>query len=283
MCFLISRHYSTPKYPDIIGMQNYKGKKMHSHFYRNPKDYENFKNVVVLGFGPSGKDIALELSAVCEKVTICHSRDRTKSKLPGNCFEKYSIHHIAGNGDFVTSSDDVISDVDLFIMCTGYHYDFPFIGDDVDLKMDVNRRTMHNLYKHIFHIDKPSLSFVGIPWKTIPFPVMHQQCGLITAVLGGLKSLPSVEEMRADTLQEIEQRLAIPEPARYFHMFGARQFPYCDMLASLSGLPKNPSIIEKLYKYTGIHRSSNIMRYKKMEFKKINDDEFEVVKSIDEC
>ena len=281
MCFLISRHYSTPKYPDIIGMQNYKGKKMHSHFYRNPKDYENFKNVVVLGFGPSGKDIALELSAVCEKVTICHSRDRTKSKLPGNCFEKYSIHHIAGNGDFVTSSDDVISDVDLFIMCTGYHYDFPFIGDDVDLKMSL--RTMHSLYKHIFYIDKPSLSFVGIPWAIVPFPVMHQQAGYIAAVLGGLTSLPSVEEMHADTCEEIEQRLAIPEPAHFFHKMPYKQFQYCDMLASLSGLPKNPPIIEKLFRYVLQFFVTDIMFYKKMEYRRISDDEFEIVKDIVEC
>ena len=272
-----------PNHPDIIGMENYKGKIIHSHLFRDPKDYEEFQNVVVFGFGPSGRDIALDLSRVCEKVTIAHHGKRTDSELPENCFESYGISHITENGDFITTSNVVMTGVDLLVVCTGYLYDFPFLDDGVDLKMGVKRRTMHNLYKHIFYIDKPSLSFTGIPTKTIPFPVMHQQAGLIAAVLGGLTSLPSIEEMRADTFTEIEQRLAIPEPAHHFHFFRNRQFDYADMLASLSGLPKNPKLFEKLYKYTGIFRSSNILLYKKMEFKKINDEEFEIVKSIDEC
>jgi len=276
-CFLLPRHYSVPNHPTIIGIEHYKGKTIHSHFYRDPKEYKGFKNALVLGFGPSGIDISLELSEVCEKVTISHSRMRTKSILPKNCFEHHGVRHIAKNGDFVTSSNDVISDVDLFVICTGYQYDFPFLDDVVDLKMDKGRRAMHNLYKHIFYMDKPSLSFVGIPWKTAPFPIIHQQCGYVAAVLGGLKSLPSEDEMRADTLQEIEQRLSIPELARHFHMFGDRQFGYADMLASLSGLQKNPTIIENLYKYVAIFRSSNIKLYKNMEFKKINDDEFDAM------
>jgi len=109
---------------------------------------------------------------------------------------------------------------------------------------------------------------------------MHQQCGYIAAVLGGLKPFPSLEDMRADTLHEIEQRLAIPEPPRYFHNLYERQFGYADMLASLSGLQKNPAIIEKLLKYTLPFRASNFKLYKNMEFKKINDDEFEVVNSM---
>jgi len=52
-----------------------------------------------------------------------------------NCFESHGIHHIAKNGDFVTSSDDVISDVDLFVICTGYSYGFSFLSNDVDLKI----------------------------------------------------------------------------------------------------------------------------------------------------
>jgi len=87
-----------------------------------------------------------------------------------NCFESHGIHHIAKNGDFVTSSDDVISDVDLFVICTGYYYDFSFLSNDVDLKMDENRRTLHNLYKHIFYMDKPSLSFVDFHIKYSRFP-----------------------------------------------------------------------------------------------------------------
>ena len=26
------------------------------------------------------------------------------------------------------------------------------------------------LYKAVFHIDKPTLSFIGLPWKSVRFP-----------------------------------------------------------------------------------------------------------------
>eukprot|EP00111_Clytia_hemisphaerica_P003895 TCONS_00011181-protein len=276
-------HYLVPNYPEIPGLkEHYKGKQLHSHYYRDPEDHKGTKNAIVWGFGPSGRDIMLDLSPSCQKIYLCHKGERSKSEFPPNCEELLNLSHVNENGDFVTSSGDVIKDVELLVACTDYHYDFPFFSKKVDLKNE-NKRVMFNLYKHMFYIDHPTLSFVGIPLTIAPFPVMHQQCGYIARVISGSVNLPTTEEMWEDTVKDRKQRESENEPEKYFHKLANKQFEYNDMLASLSGLPRNPPIIEKLYLYGRMFRSSYIMTYKDMEFVKIDDEDFKVLKPIEDC
>ncbi|KAG0220247.1 flavin monooxygenase-like protein [Mortierella sp. GBAus27b] len=60
-------HHSAPRYPTFPGMNStdpdaYTGQQLHSHFYREvPEDLKG-KNVVIVGFGASAADLAVELS-----------------------------------------------------------------------------------------------------------------------------------------------------------------------------------------------------------------------------
>ena len=62
-------HFSEPNFPDIEGIEKYRGEKLHSHDYREPSAFLA-KRVVVLGAGASGLDISLEIAKVADKVRI---------------------------------------------------------------------------------------------------------------------------------------------------------------------------------------------------------------------
>jgi len=57
-----------PRIPDNISMENFNGLKLHSHDYREPDMFKD-RSVLVLGAGPSGTDIAIEISPLVKKVT----------------------------------------------------------------------------------------------------------------------------------------------------------------------------------------------------------------------
>uniref|UniRef100_A0A1J3DNQ2 Flavin-containing monooxygenase n=1 Tax=Noccaea caerulescens TaxID=107243 RepID=A0A1J3DNQ2_NOCCA len=118
--------------------------------------------------------------------------------------------------------------------CTGYKYHFPFLDTNGCVAVDDNR--VGPLYKHIFPPAlAPSLSFVGLPCKVIPFPMFELQSKWIAGVLSGRIMLPWKEDM----LMEIKTLYATLEgegiPKRYTHSLGIDHFEYNDWLASQYG------------------------------------------------
>lgn len=67
MIWYIFRHFSTPEKPHIEGIENFKGRKIHSHDYREPSPYRDSR-ITILGAGPSGMDILMEVSALAKEV-----------------------------------------------------------------------------------------------------------------------------------------------------------------------------------------------------------------------
>lgn len=63
--------------------------------------------------------------------------------------------------------------VDALIFCTGYNFKFPFL--DKSTKISVDDNYVKPLYKHMFNVEHPSMSFVGIPMGVVPFPFFHVQ------------------------------------------------------------------------------------------------------------
>lgn len=76
-------HLSVPNIPKINGMKTFKGVAFHSHEYRNPEKFEG-KTVCIVGAGPSGSDIANDVSKVAKKVKILLSIVGKKLKLLNN-------------------------------------------------------------------------------------------------------------------------------------------------------------------------------------------------------
>lgn len=67
--FSSSSHYSVPKIPSIKDIEKFCGRQTHSHDYREPEPFKG-ERVVILGAGPSGVDISLEVAAVAKEVIV---------------------------------------------------------------------------------------------------------------------------------------------------------------------------------------------------------------------
>ena len=68
-------HHSVPRYPEpaFRGADTFTGVQTHSHHYKVPNEYAG-KRVVVLGFGNSASDIAVETAAVSERTFLSTRR-----------------------------------------------------------------------------------------------------------------------------------------------------------------------------------------------------------------
>jgi NADPH-dependent 2,4-dienoyl-CoA reductase/sulfur reductase-like enzyme len=99
------------------------------------------------------------------------------------------------DGGQVVFTDGRRDTVDLVVWATGYRVTVPFL-DERWLGPDPEDLL---LYHRVFHLQDPTLCFVGLMQSTgAAFPVVEAQSRLAADVLSGRASLPTAEEQRAD-------------------------------------------------------------------------------------
>lgn len=68
MLVIVFSHYSVPLFPDIPETSSFGELILHSHDYRVPEIFADMV-VVILGAGPSGVDISLEVAGYAKEVS----------------------------------------------------------------------------------------------------------------------------------------------------------------------------------------------------------------------
>ncbi|KAG2008749.1 flavin-containing monooxygenase/FMO family protein [Coprinopsis cinerea AmutBmut pab1-1] len=128
-------HYSVPRYPTTPGLSTWlseSSKAQHAVFYRHPLPKHGDK-VLVVGAGPSGRDISTELLSTGR--TVIHSMTGTPSedKLGGKLKLRGRVKEYGdpqtGTLTFEDGSEE--TGVDFCILATGYEYSFPFLDSSV--------------------------------------------------------------------------------------------------------------------------------------------------------
>ncbi|KAL9142108.1 hypothetical protein ABFS82_14G147500 [Erythranthe guttata] len=246
-------HHTQPKLADVPGLEIWPGKQVHSHNYRVPEPFRD-QIVVVIGSGPSAKDISREISKVAKEVHVSSRSPNVEvSKLDfaDNMWQHSEINRVDGNGE-VMFEDGASVYADIIFHCTGFKYDFPFLKTDGIVTVDDNR--VGPLYKHIFPPKlAPGLSFVGLPYFAAPVLAIYDlQAKWIACVLSGKTSLPSEEEMLADTREYYRNMVEKGVPKHHTHSLG-HEFDYADWLSSRMGLQgvdeRTRSIQKSYYKF----------------------------------
>ncbi|OQU92170.1 hypothetical protein SORBI_3001G303750 [Sorghum bicolor] len=231
-------HYTAPRIADILGVDAWPGKQMHSYSYRVPEPFLD-QVVIIVGASASAFDISRDIACVAKEV---HVADRsapppTCEKQPGydNLWLHSMVDHAREDGSVVFRDGSSIR-ADVIMHCTGYLFDFPFLGDDSTITVDDNH--VNPLYKHVFPPEvAPQLSFIGLPLKAIPFPLVELQSKWVAGVLSGWIKLPSKEEMMEDVKAFYSKLEARGWPKRYTHNLSHCQFEYDDWLAEQCGHP----------------------------------------------
>ena len=225
-------HFSEPKVPEIQGFANFPGAALHSHNYRRPDDFAG-QRVVVLGSSVSGGDLSRELAGVAE---VFFSGRLFDGRPPlaaqaGPIKRCPPIAHFDG-ADVVLTNTERIRDVDAMLFCTGYWYRFPFLASEV---VSVGDNWVKNLYGQVVAVEDPSLAFIGLPFRIVPFPVFQRQARWFARSLAGRFVLPSLADRRRMHRKEIDGLRAAGVAERHFHRLEDGQMDYMNRLAAQCG------------------------------------------------
>ncbi|CAN6460764.1 unnamed protein product [Victoria cruziana] len=258
-----SGHNTEPRIAEIPGIDRWPGEQFHSHNYRVPEPFVG-KVMVLIGDAASGSDISRDIAPMAKEVHVSSrsaSIESTK-RLPGhdNIWLHPTIKSAHEDGKVVFSDgSSVVADVVLH--CTGYKYHFPFLETNGFVTVDDNR--VGPLYKHVFPPSlAPSLSFIGLPWKMLPFPLFELQCKWVAGILSGRTSLPTEKEMMEDIEAFYSQIEAAGYPKRYTHNLSEYQFEYDDWLAMQCGCPAVEDWRRKMYMAAAQNRGARPDTYR---------------------
>lgn len=114
--FICNGHYSAPYIPNFEGIDEFRGHKMHSHDYRQPEQYQD-ETVLIVGCGPSARDILFEVASKAKKVIFSHHRDLNGLILPANVQQVGDIEYFKENS--VQFKNEVEEHVSCALFCTG--------------------------------------------------------------------------------------------------------------------------------------------------------------------
>ncbi|GLU05604.1 hypothetical protein SLE2022_226970 [Rubroshorea leprosula] len=231
-----SGHYTEPRIAHIPGINLWPGKQLHSHNYRVPDPFRD-QVVLLIGSSASAVDISRDIAGVAKEVHVASRSvaDETYMRQPGydNMWRHSMIECACEDGTVIFRDGKGIL-ADVILHCTGYNYHFPFLETNGTVSVDDNR--VDPLYKHTFPPTlAPWLSFIGIPWKIVPFPVFELQSKWVAGVLSGRSMLPSQEEMMEEVKAFYSTIGASGIPKRYTHFMDEAQFEYCNWLAAQCG------------------------------------------------
>ncbi|RKU41929.1 hypothetical protein DL546_002645 [Coniochaeta pulveracea] len=206
-----SGHYSTPYIPEVMNIREFHEAHpeviSHSKSYRSPEHFKN-KKVVVVGNSASGLDIASQISKVCQKPLLLS----VHTPSPPENLEWAGAEEVPVIDEFLVAERGVQfadgrieRDLDAILYATGYLFTFPFLTS-LEPPLVSDGRRVHGLYKHLIHIQHPTLVFPGLPIKVVPFPLAESQAAVFSRVWANALPLPSREEMKIWEEEEAQRR-----------------------------------------------------------------------------
>lgn len=230
-----SGHYNDPFIPDIKGLadfaETYPESVSHSKFYRRPDQYAG-KKVVVVGNSASGLDLSTQISTVSQVPVLVS--EKTAPVTP--VVDRTWVKMVPEISEFLThkrairfSNGHVEENIDAVVFCTGYFYSFPFLAS---LKPSIvtDGAFARHLNEHILYNDDPTLAFLGIPQRVVPFPISEAQAAWVARIWSGRLLPPTHSEMTAWETQRFKEKgegkaihnLAFPKDVAYTNMLHER-------------------------------------------------------------
>ncbi|CAH2094630.1 unnamed protein product [Euphydryas editha] len=263
-------HFSKPKIPNVSGEEKFLGSIVHSHDYREPNRYKN-RRVLIVGAGPSGMDIAIDVAYVCKTLVHSHhSKVAFRTVFPKHYIKKPDIKEFNETG--VTFVDGSYENIDDVIYCTGYEYYYPFL--DQSCGLNITPRSITPLYKYMVNINEPTMMMMGLVVRACLVVAIDAQSRYATALIKGNFTLPSKEQM----LEEWESRASIirskGRPLSDIHFLAEKEDDYYADLTKESGIERVPPVMFKIRNEDTDMKLENLYTYRDYVYTVIDNENF---------
>lgn len=234
----------------------------HSQEYKTPHAYRG-RDVLVIGAGPSGLDIGLEVAEVARKVYVSHSL--WKKRLFGGRVEEVARVDKVLEGGRVLLQDGRVIVVKDMLFCTGYVYRYPFLREGVaGVRVIAEGKAVDGLVGHLYAREDPTLAFMGLVWKVVPFPLFQDQAMFLAALWSGRADEKRLEAFRK--AEDEDWEVAMMGEKRYLHRLGDRSWEYRRRLASVFGGAMPEAVYIAVANDSAAARKSNVAGYRKREY-----------------
>ncbi|XP_031628582.1 senecionine N-oxygenase-like [Contarinia nasturtii] len=240
---------SSPVYPNIPGITDFKGEYLHSHDYRIPEPYKG-RNVLVVGAGASGVEIVRQLSRAGSNVTLSrHERPdesenlRKRREQLYECTLKDDVKRVTAYGvDFEDGTSEKYAAI---IYATGYEHKYPFLDKNTGIQVIENY--VRPLYKQILNINHATMAFIGIPIVAAHMHMYDLQARFALKFISGRKKMPTKSTMQQDMLAKDADRRNNNIPRSRSHVLSWNHKKYYRELSNTAGITNVPEVISDIF------------------------------------
>jgi trimethylamine monooxygenase len=202
-------HFSTPNMPYFKGLEQFPGRVLHAHDFRDALEFQG-QDVLLVGSSYSAEDIATQCYKYGAKsITISYRSAALGFDWPEGIDEKPLLMHLEGNEAHF--ADGTVKKFDAIIMCTGYLFHFPFLPDELRLQTH-NCLYPDNLYKGVFFQNNPKLIYLGMQDQYFTFNMFDAQAWYVRDVILGKINLPDANERLQDIQHWLNSQEALVTP-----------------------------------------------------------------------
>ena len=190
-----SGHFSIPNLPPYPGFDQFPGRIMHSHDFRDSQEFAG-RDLLVVGGSYSAEDIALQTKKYgANSVTISYRSAPMGFPWPDGIEERPCLERV--DGRTVSFVDGSTCDVDAIIMCTGYRHHFPFVESNLRLTTS-NVLYPPGLYKGVFWTNNPRMMYLSMQDQFYTFTMFDAEAWYARDYVLGRIELPAREQMEKD-------------------------------------------------------------------------------------
>ncbi|MDH6677869.1 trimethylamine monooxygenase [Rhodococcus sp. LBL1] len=195
-------HFSTPNVPHFDGIEDFPGRVLHAHDFRDAREFTG-KRLLLVGSSYSAEDIGTQCFKYgAAEVTFSYRSNPMGHDWPEGFSEVPLLTEI--DGHTVRFQDGSTREVDAIVLCTGYRHHFPFLPDELTLKTN-NRLYPRDIYKGVVSQANSQLFFLGMQDQYFTFNMFDAQAWYVRDVILGRIELPDHETRERD-IDEWRQR-----------------------------------------------------------------------------
>lgn len=258
-----SGHFSTPNVPYFNGFENFTGRILHAHDFRDALEFKD-KDILIIGTSYSAEDIGSQCWKYgCKSITVSHRTQPMGYDWPANWQEVPQLVRVENTLCYF--QDGSSKAVDAIILCTGYQHHFPFL--DSALKLHTNNRLWPlGLYQGVVWETNPGLFYLGMQDQYYTFNMFDAQAWFARDVMLGKISLPHLATMQADSLTWRAREAALANAAEEINFQG----DYVKALLALTDYPTfDVDSVNAMFIEWKQHKEEDIMGYRDKCFRSV--------------